>query len=173
MDEKLDVQRAGVFGVSLGGIVSAEACHLEHRFRAWLVVEAPMPADVVKSGLQQPSIWITSDADTWRLQRWSDRDVMQHQTMRAVFESLPGDGYFVQVPRMLHLNLTDVPLLIYAPFGRRLGLFGPIDAHRVHRLVNAHTLALFFDRHLKGKPATLLDGPAAQYPEVRFDTSRP
>jgi hypothetical protein len=62
-------------------------------------MEAPMPADVVKSGLQQPSMWITSDADTWRLQRWSDRDVMQHQTMRAVFESLPGDGYFVQVRR--------------------------------------------------------------------------
>jgi hypothetical protein len=96
-------------------------------------MEAPMPADVVKSGLQQPSMWITSDADTWRLQHWSDRDVMQHQTMRAVFESSPGDGYFVQVPRMFHLNLTDVPLLIYAPFGRRVGLFGPIDAHRVHR----------------------------------------
>ena len=28
-----------------------------------------MPADVVKSGLQQPSMWITSDADAWRLQR--------------------------------------------------------------------------------------------------------
>jgi hypothetical protein len=70
-----------------------------------------MPADVVKSGLQQPSMWITSEADTWRLQRWSDRDVMQHQSMRAVFKSLPGDGYFVQVPRMFHLNLTDVPLL--------------------------------------------------------------
>jgi len=47
------------------------------------------------------------------------------------------------VPRMFHLNLTDVPLLIYAPFGRRLGLFGPIDAHRVHRIVNAYTLAFF------------------------------
>ena len=131
-----------------------------------------MPADVVKSGLQQPSMWMTSDADTWRLQHWADRDVMQHQTMRAVFESSPGDGYFVQVPRMFHLNLTDVPLLIYAPFGKRVGLFGPIDAHRVHRIVNAYALA-FFDRHLKGMPATLLDGPAAQYPEVRFDTRRP
>jgi predicted dienelactone hydrolase len=169
----LDVQRAGVFGVSLGGMVSPEACHLEPRLRACLVMEAPMPADVVKSGLQQPSMWILSDADTWRLQRWSDRDVMQHQTtMRAVFETLPGDGYFVQVPRMFHLNLTDVPLLIYAPFGRKLGLFGPIDAHRVHRTVNAYTLA-FFDRYLKGMPATLLDGPAAQYPEVRFDSRHP
>ena len=46
----LDVQRAGVFGVSLGGMVTPEACHLEPRFRACLVMEAPMPADVVKSG---------------------------------------------------------------------------------------------------------------------------
>jgi hypothetical protein len=53
-----------------------------------------------------------------------------------------------------------------------LGLLGPIDAHRVHRIVNAYTLA-FFDRHLKGKPAPLLDGPAAQYPEMHFDTRRP
>jgi hypothetical protein len=169
----LDMRRAGVFGVSLGGMVSPEACHLEPRFRACLVMEAPMPADVVKSGLQQPSMWITSDADTWRRQHWSDRDVMQHQTtMRAVFESLPGDGYFVQVPRMFHLNLTDVPLLLYPPFGRSVGLLGPIDADRVHRIVNAYTLA-FFDRHLKGMPAPLLDGSAAQYPEVRFDTRGP
>ena len=34
----LDVQRAGVFGVSLGGMVTPEACHLEPRFRACLVL---------------------------------------------------------------------------------------------------------------------------------------
>jgi Platelet-activating factor acetylhydrolase, isoform II len=37
----LDVKRAGIFGVSLGGMVSPEACHLEHRLRACLVMEAP------------------------------------------------------------------------------------------------------------------------------------
>jgi hypothetical protein len=92
--------------------------------------------------------------------------------MRAVFESSPGDGYFVQVPKMFHLNLTDVPLLIYVPFGMMAGLFGPIDADRVHRIVNAYTLA-FFDRHLRGLQATLLDGPAAQFPDVRFETRQP
>jgi hypothetical protein len=168
----LDVQRAGVFGVSLGGMVAPEACHLEPRFRACLVMEAPMPADVVKAGLQQPSMWILSNVDTWRLQHWSDLDIEQHQTtMRAVFERSPGDSYFVQVPKMFHLNLTDVPLLIYVPFGRMVGLFGPIDADRVHRIVNAYTLA-FFDRHLRGLPATLLDGAEAQYPDVRFEIRR-
>jgi len=169
----LDTQRAGVFGVSLGGMVAAEACHLEPRLRACLVMEAQMPADVVQAGLQQPSMWILSDVDTWRLQHWSELDIDEHRTtMRAVFDSLPGDGYFVQVHKMFHLNLTDVPLLIYPPHGRMLGLFGPIDADRVHHIVNAYTFA-FFDRHLKGWPATLLDGPTAQYPDVRLETRRP
>ncbi len=168
----LDVHRAGIFGISLGGIVSPEACHLEPRFRACLVMEAPMPADVVTSGLRQPTMWITSDADTWRRQGWSDRDVRQHQTMRAVFEGLPGQGYFVQLPGMFHLNLTDVPLLISPPVGRAVGLFGPVDADRVHRIVNSYGLA-FFDRHLKGMPAPLLDAPAAQYPDGQFDAHRP
>jgi hypothetical protein len=73
---------------------------------------------------------------------------------------------------MFRLNLTDLSLLIYAPFGRTLGLLGPIDAHRVHRIVNAYTLA-FFDRPLKGLPATMLDEPAAQFPDVRFETRQP
>jgi hypothetical protein len=31
----------------------------------------------------------------------------------------------------------------------------------------------FFDRHLKGLPAGLLDDPAEHYPEVRLETRRP
>jgi hypothetical protein len=71
---------------------------------------------------------------------------------------------------MFHLNLTDIPLL--SPLASRLGLSGPIGAQRAHRIVNAYSLA-FFDRHLRGRPAALLDGPAAQYPDVRFEIRRP
>jgi hypothetical protein len=35
--------------------------------------------------------------------------------------------------------------------------------------INAYSLA-FFDRHLNGQPAPLLDGPSAKYPEVLFET---
>jgi hypothetical protein len=80
------------------------------------------------------------------------------------------DGYFLQVPGMFHLNPTDLPLL--SPLASRLGLSGPIGAQRGHRIVNAYSLA-FFDQHLKGQPAALLDGPAKQYPDVRFETYRP
>ena len=135
-----------------------------------------MPTDVVQSGVQQPAMWVTRDAEPMRLERrsagaWSERDVSEHQTtMRAVLEGLPGDGYCVQVPGMFHVDLTDIPLL--SPLAPRLGLTGPIGVRRAHHIVNAYSVA-FFDRHLKGRPLALLDGPAEQFPEAMFETRRP
>ena len=97
---KLNLRRAGAFGVSLGGIVAAQACHLAPRLKACLMMDAPMPVDVVNSGLQQPSMWITRDCAGMRLERqraggWSEKEIRAHQaSMRAVYQSLPGAGYF-------------------------------------------------------------------------------
>jgi hypothetical protein len=165
---RLDLKRAGLFGISLGGIVGGEACRLEPRLRACLLMDAYMPADVVRAGLRQPAMWITRDADTMRLERrrsggWSEAAIDEHlTTMRAVYERLPGDGYYVQVPGMFHVDMTDVPLL--SPLASRLGLSGPIGGQRAQRIINAYSLA-FFDRHLKGLPAALLDGPANSIPK--------
>jgi hypothetical protein len=121
-------------------------------------------------------MWITRDAETMRLERrrsggWSEADISEHQTtMRATFKNLHGDGYFVQVPGMFHVNLTDVPY--WSPLLSWLGITGPIDGQRAHRIVAAYTLA-FFDRHVRGLPAPLLDGPAERYPEVLFETRHP
>jgi len=174
LNGRLDLQRTGAFGVSLGGIVVGEACRLEPRLRACLVMDAPMPANVVKDGLQQPSMWITRDAETMRLERqraggWSEADINQHQTtMRSVFEkSLPGDGYFVRVPGMFHANLMDIPY--WSPIFSRLGVTGPIDGQRAHNIINAYSRA-FFDRHLKDHPAALLNGLEEQYSEVLYET---
>jgi len=171
---RMDLQRAGTFGVSLGGIVVGEACRLDPRLRACLVMDAPMTADVVQAGLQQPSMWITRDAQTMRLERqraggWSEADINQQQTtMRAVFEkSLPGKGYFVWVSGMFHGNLMDIPN--WSPLFSRLGVTGPINGQRAHNIINAYSLA-FFDKYLKGQPVALLDSQAKQYPEVIFET---
>jgi predicted dienelactone hydrolase len=66
---RLDLQRAGLLGMSLGAIVGGEACRLEPRLRAGLLLDAMMPAEVVRDGLRQPTMWITRDADTMRLER--------------------------------------------------------------------------------------------------------
>ena len=173
---RLDMQRVGTFGVSLGGIVVGEACLREPRLRACLVMDAPMPTDVVQAGLSQPSMWITRDAETMRLERqraggWPEEEIAAHlMTMRAVYQRLRGAGYFVQVAGMFHSNLMDVPN--WSPLTSPLGLTGPIDGQRAHTIINAYTVA-FFDRHLKGQSAALLDGPAESYPDVRFEARRP
>ena len=173
---RLDLLHIGTFGVSLGGIVGAEACRREPRLQACLFMDAPMPVDVVKSGLQQSAMWITRDADTMRLERrlsggWSEADISDHQTsMRAVFDNLGGARYFVQVPGMFHVNLTDIPY--WSPLLPWLGVTGPIQAQRAHEIINAYSLA-FFNRHLLGRAEGLLDGPASQYPEVAFNARQP
>lgn len=168
---RLNLQRVGTFGVSLGGIVGGEACRLEPRLRACLLMDARMPTEVVRSGLQQPTMWITRDAKTMQLEGWPQMEIDEHQgTMRAAFESLRGDGYFVQVPGMFHVNLTDIPN--WSPLLSWLGITGPINGRRAHDIINVYSVA-FFDRHLLGQPGVLLDGPTEQYPEVLLETRRP
>ncbi|MEO8613075.1 MAG: carboxylic ester hydrolase [Chloroflexota bacterium] len=175
---RLDLQRVGTFGISLGAMVASEACHMEPRLQACLMMDAAMPANVVQAGLRQPGMWITRDADTMRLERqrsggWSEADITQTlTTMRAVFEkSLLGEGYYVQVPGMFHVNFTDAPY--FSPLTPQLGFAGPnINAQRGFDIINAYSLA-FFDQHLQSRPAALLDGPSNQYPEVLFETRQP
>lgn len=167
---QLDLQHVGTFGVSLGGIVGAEACRLESRLQACLIMDAPMPTDVVEAGLQQPTTWITRDSKTMQLEGWPQIDIDEHQaTMQAAFKSLRGDGYFVQVPKMFHANLTDLPY--WSPLLSLLGVTGPIDAKRAHNIINAYSLA-FFNKHLKGELGALLDGQTKNFPEVMFETRR-
>ena len=173
---RLNLQPVGTFGISLGGIVGSEACRIEPRLRACLFMDAPMPVDVVKSGLQQPALWITRDAETMRLERrrsggWSEADISEHQTsMRTAFDNSQGGAYFLQVPGMFHVNLTDVPL--WSPLLPWLGVTGPIDAQRAHRIINAYSLA-FFNRHLLGHADAPIDDLTRQYPEVIFDARTP
>ena len=62
---------------------------------------------------------------------------------------------------MFHNDFSDAPL--FTPLTRWLGATGPMPAHRSHAITNAYTLA-FFDRHLKGRAAPLLEGPGGGVP---------
>ena len=66
---RLDLRQAGFFGISLGGIVASAACLSEPRVRACLMMDAPMPTDVVTTGLLKPGMWITRDAASMRMER--------------------------------------------------------------------------------------------------------
>jgi predicted dienelactone hydrolase len=165
---RLDLDHVGMFGVSLGGAVAGETCKIEPRLGACLPIDVFLPANVVEEGLRQPVMWISRDEGTMRREGWSESDVEEtHRTMRAVFDRLPGAGYIVLVPGMYHVDFSDFPL--FSPLAEPLGLRGPLDARRARVIPDTYALA-FFDKHLKGRPAPLLDGPSRRFPEVLFES---
>jgi predicted dienelactone hydrolase len=166
---RLDTDHMGILGMSLGGLVAAEACRTDLRLRACYMQDVFVPHDVMAQGLQQPSMWFTRDADSMRAEGWPEWEVDVHQSsMRTAFEGVRTDAYLVKLPGMFHVNYTDFPYLIASPVAQKVGLTGAIDWRRGHRVTNAYTVA-FFDHVLKGKPEPLLDGPSRQFREVEFE----
>lgn len=110
---RLDLIRTGMFGLSLGGAVTAQACLTETRIKACLPMDVFMPAAVVKRGLTQPTLWLSRDADTMRREGWREADVVETQTtMRAAFDRLPGEGWIVRAPGFYHQDFSDMPLFL-------------------------------------------------------------
>ena len=162
---RLDLGRVGVFGVSLGGEVGAEACRREPRLRACLAMDVWVPPSVLRSGLRQPVMLISRDAATMRREGWTEAAIERtRSTMRALFDGAAAPAYLVEVAGMFHADFSDARLL--SPLTSLLGITGPIAASRAHAIVTDCALA-FFDRHLRGEPADL---PRGRYPEVRLET---
>ena len=88
--------------------------------------------------------------------------------MRAVYENLPGDGYYIKIPGIFHINFTDVPY--WSPLLTKIGWTGPINTRRGFDIINAYSVA-FFDRELKGRSSPILEGQKP-YPEVKFESLR-
>ena len=167
---RLDLDRTGMFGLSLGGAVTAEACSLESRIRACLMMDVFKPREVLAEGLRQPSMWINRDEPSMRRQGWNPRDIEETQRgTRELYDELPGDGYLVQVPGAFRADFSDLPF--FSPLTRKLGLTGPIQPRRVRRIVDDVSRA-FFDRHLKRDSVPLLDNPRARFPELLFQSRR-
>ena len=168
----MNLHRIGIFGMSLGAMTAAQAALHDPRIRAVLMIDAAMPADVVRAGLPQPAMWISRPADSMRLERrrmggWSEKAIAQTiSTMRATFRHCaPGNGYYLEMPGMFHLNFTDAPY--WSPFTRQLGLTGPVDATKMFAIVNAYTLA-FFNKYLDGRQEPLFDPYAVSPAGVLF-----
>lgn len=163
----IDTSRVGIFGLSLGGEISAQAALEDERIRACMVIDAWMPPEVLCRGLCQPTMFLTRDAETMEREGWSAADASETlTTMRAVYDTLPAAGYFVQVRGMFHQDFSDAPLL--SPLTSVLGLTGPIEPKRAHDILTAYSLA-FFDSALKGQARPLLDTSSSRYPEVRAE----
>jgi pimeloyl-ACP methyl ester carboxylesterase len=173
---RLDLAQVGVFGMSLGGYVGAEACRRDERFRACLVVDSGHTAEVARDGLAQPIMIISRDADIMRAERakaggWPEPEIAHTiGTQRALFEHNKGDAYYLTMNQMYHVNWTDAP--IWSPIVGWMGLAGPVDPYRGFADTNAFTLA-FFGHYLKGQESPLLSEMPGGMPDVQLDVRLP
>lgn len=82
--------------------------------------------------------------------------------MRATLDQVGAQGYFVRIPDISHVDFTDAPLWSRAL--RWFGLAGPKSGTYAHRVIDDYALG-FFQPHLSGLPAPLLDRTEQAYPE--------
>jgi len=164
---RLDLRALGVVGHSLGGVTAAQFCREDRRCRAGIDLDGAPRGRVVSEGLEQPFMFLLSDHSR-------EKDPASRQIMadiRSMYDRSSAAGRALLVIRGAnHFTFSD-HLLTKNPV-----LIGALHRVGVLRLEPRRGLAVaaewvhrFFDVHLMGAPATLLQLPSTEYPELEVD----
>lgn len=169
---RLDLDRVGIFGHSLGGATAAQASYLDDRFKAALDMDGHLWDTVAEDVLQQPFMVMVSGglATSDETGEESDRDeiYIYHEDVAATW------GYLVVLNGAVHTTYTLDMLHIAAAIP---GIFpeeatGTIDPERSYAIITTYVRA-FFARHIQGEDVPFLDGPPDDYQEIEFEVSGP
>ncbi len=161
---RLDLQKVGIFGHSLGGAEALQFCHEDVRCKAGADVDGAPIGAVVATGVRQPFMFLLSD------HRGEPDAPAVLANIRSIYEKLPADRRLEIVIRGAnHFGFTDDGALLKAPLAqsilRSIGVMQLSGKRQI--AVTNHYLVAFFDVYLKGAPrATLQDNP--EYPEVEY-----
>jgi predicted dienelactone hydrolase len=166
----------GMFGQSAGGFAALQAMHDDPRIAAGanldgvlaFVQDGHTPGNLSSAaadGLDRPFLLMGEDGnDRTNVPAWGalwehsnagwHRDLTllgsQHHTYTDATSLIP------QIARQLDLPQETVTTLV-----------GTVPTERAVAAQRAYVTA-FFDRHLRGADAALLDGPSTRFPEIRF-----
>jgi predicted dienelactone hydrolase len=163
---KLDLQRIGLTGVSLGGGATVWTCQLDDRCKAALIQDGwyePMPDAVIAEPLHQPFMFMQSETQMWKMDNLARLD--------ALYQGVNAPAFHLRLAGVLHVDFGDYPLLspLSAPLMHERGT---LNGQRTLHVVDAYILA-FFNQYLKNQPSPLLSGPSPDYPEVQFESHSP
>lgn len=175
---RLDVARVGVFGHSFGGRVAARACQLDKRLKAGIVCDGfgrTMTVDKRPDGstLDQPMmvhyarrVPSSGVPRLLALLQTPGQDLEQElRQVRTKFcESVKGVSYELSLntPGIVHESFSDMPFLESGQDEKTKK-----DRQRAIEITRMYTRA-FFDRHVRGLPAPLLDNPPENPKEVEL-----
>lgn len=162
---RIDTTRIGYFGHSFGGATAAQIMSQDPRVIAGLNMDGYPFGTAWEAGLSRPFLELRGDpVDPGTIpEEQLEAAGMSRAMLQALFDSwggrtttlTQGGGLGVHLRGATHMNFSDQPLWSPA-LARPLGIAGPVDVREGHRLINAVVLG-FFDRHLKQRPAGVLD----------------
>ncbi|MDY7229696.1 alpha/beta hydrolase family protein [Hyalangium rubrum] len=178
---RLDLDRLGALGHSLGGNAAAEFCRRDRRCRAVVDLDGGLWSEVSQEGIPRPFLMLFAEhpeylrpcADSVRQKAFSSEEYCQEHRAFAVtgwqrLYASAQPGYSIQVRGAGHASFTDCGLLPLRSGSFARQSLGSIEGHRMWRVLSDYLLA-FFDRHLRDRPAPLLDGPDPSHPEALFE----
>src|SRR5688572_25642497 len=154
------MNRVGVYGHSTGGGAAIQFCGSDSRCKSLLGMDPfmrPVSAEVIASGVQQPSFFLFS-------QSWTDLVDSKNNKLFNTFYPSVSDGFgVITIEGTKHYDFSDLPLL--SPIAPQLGLKGPLNGKRVTQIVNAYLID-FFELTLKDVSSSLFDNSFTDFSEV-------
>lgn len=167
---RLDMQRVGVFGHSLGGATALQFCHDDSRCKAGIDVDGVPLGSVIAEGVTQPFMFLLSDHK-------GESDAGEPEAIRqaganihSIYDRLPDDRrLMIMIRGADHYRFSDDGAMLKSPLMMRvLRTVGVVrlDGRRQVALT-AHYISTFFDVYLKGAPAPQLKSQP-EYPEIEY-----
>ena len=151
---KLDMDRIGVFGMSLGGLATNEICLTDKRVKAGVSMDGGLYGTLIEGKLEIPFMYLNSK----RFLGYGN--IFTDQSKK--------DCYSLSVREADHYNFSDYSIYPVPSIGF---LLGTIDGARTIEIMNVLVLA-FFDKYLnEGKEIDII-GLAEKYPEIEIAANR-
>ncbi|MFF9853548.1 alpha/beta hydrolase family protein [Streptomyces litmocidini] len=155
--DAIDARRVGMAGHSIGGASAASAMVADPRIDAGINMDGAFWQDLPAEGLRGRPFLMLGTHDGMHLPGGQDA------TWDRTWTALDGWKRWITVAGSEHFTFSDGPVI-----ARHFGLPQPeLPADRAVAVTRAY-VAAFFDRHLRGLPRPVLDGPTPENPEVHF-----